>query len=134
MNNQASPTDILVIDDDIDFLDQQKLQLEAAGYAVRTAESMSQAAEQLDEKLPDLAICDLMMENLDAGFTLCYQIKKLDPSVPVILCTAVGSETSLDFDAATDEERSWVKADAMLAKPIRFEQLQREIARLLKEA
>ncbi len=38
----------------------------------------------------------------------------------------------MDFDAATDEERSWIKADAMLAKPIRFEQLKREIDRLLK--
>ena len=30
---------------------------------------------------------------------------------------------------ATDEERSWIQADALLAKPIRFEQLKREIDR-----
>ena len=50
----------------------------------------------------------------------------------LVLVTAVASETGLAFDAATDEERLWVKADAMLAKPIRFEQLRRLMARLLE--
>ena len=40
-----------------------------------------------------------MMENPDAGFTLCHRIRKQDPSIPVILVTSVNSETGLDFDA-----------------------------------
>ena len=40
---------------------------------------------------PDLAIVDLMMEYKDSGFALCYHIKKKDPSIPVILVTAVTS-------------------------------------------
>jgi CheY-like chemotaxis protein len=63
---------------------------------------------------------------------LCYHIKRKDPGIPVVLLTAVTHQTGLEFDAVTDEERSWVKADAMLAKPVRFEQLEREIERLLK--
>ncbi len=59
-------------------------------------------------------------------------MKKKYPGMPVVLVTAVTSETGLEFDAATDEERSWVKADALLAKPVRFEQLKREIERLAK--
>jgi hypothetical protein len=51
------------------------------------------------------------MENPDAGFTLCYHIRKQDASLPVILVTSVNSETGLDFDLATDEERSWIKID-----------------------
>ena len=39
-----------------------------------------------------------MMENVDAGFTLCYHIQKKDPTIPVILVTSVNSETGLDFD------------------------------------
>ncbi len=125
---------ILLVDDDIDFLAQQKLQLEAAGYDVRTAESQADAEQLLQSLAPDIAVLDLMMENMDGGFALCHHIKKKDPSTPVILCTAVASETSLQFDAATDEERSWVKADVLLAKPVRFEQLRQEIERLRKEA
>jgi two-component system, OmpR family, response regulator len=73
------------------------------------------------------------MEHTDSGFTLCHHIKKRYPDVPVIIITAVTSETGLEFDSYTAEERSWVKADSMLSKPIRVEQLLREIERLLPE-
>ncbi|MBD3290640.1 response regulator [candidate division KSB1 bacterium] len=128
-----SNTKILIVDDDIDFLTQLEINLKSEGYNVITAEGQQAAEEILKEITPDLAIVDLMMENMDGGFSLAYHIKKKDQSVPVILVTAVASETGLEFDAATDEERSWVKADVFLAKPIRFEQLLREIKKLLKQ-
>jgi hypothetical protein len=37
----------------------------------------------------------------------------------------------MDFALASDNDRAWIRADALLAKPIRFEQLRREIDRLL---
>lgn len=122
---------ILVVDDDIDYLTQIQTQLEAVGFEVTTAESVDAAREHLDKQRPNLAIVDLMMENYDDGFRLCHAIKKADASIPVILVTGVASETGIDFDASTKEERSWIKADVVLDKPIRFEQLQREIDRLL---
>ena len=51
--------------------------------------------------------------------------------MPVILVTGVAAETGLEFDSTTGEERSWIKADRVIAKPIRFEQLESEIARLV---
>jgi CheY-like chemotaxis protein len=83
---------------------------------------------------PDLAVVDLMMDNVDGGFTLCYHLKKRDPSIPVILVTSVNNETGLNFDAADPEQKSWIKADAFLSKPIRFEQLKKEVDRLLGAA
>ncbi len=124
---------ILVVDDDVDFIIQEKLQLEQAGYSVITAGSRKEAEEILERQRPDLALVDLMMEEVDGGFTLCYHIKRKDPTIPVIMVTAVASETGMAFNAATGEERQWVKADAVLAKPVRFEQLKREVDRLLKE-
>lgn len=123
---------ILVVDDDFDFREQMKLQLEAAGFRVLEAEGDPEAREVLKTARPDLAIVDLMMDHSDAGFALSHYIKRQDAGIPVILVTAVTAETGITFDAATDEERSWVKADALLAKPVRFEQLRREIDRLLK--
>ncbi|HNR36807.1 MAG TPA: response regulator [Candidatus Hydrogenedentes bacterium] len=122
---------IMVVDDDSDYRFQQRVQLEASGYAVIEADSAEQAMEELEKTRPDLALVDLMMEEMDAGFTLCYHIKKKYPDVPIILATAVTRETGLEFDASTSEERSWIKADVLLAKPIRFDQLRREIERLL---
>ncbi|MBN2713131.1 MAG: response regulator [Planctomycetes bacterium] len=123
---------ILIVEDDSDFRFQQKVNLEAAGFNVIMAENENAAREVMKENEFDLAIVDLMMEAVDAGFTLCYEIKKQWPHKPVILVSVVTHETGIEFDAATDEERSWVKADVLLAKPLRFEQLSHEIERLLK--
>jgi CheY-like chemotaxis protein len=122
---------VLLVDDDSDFLFQQKVQLEAAGFQVLTAAGQKQAEEILAQHRPDLAVVDLMMDNPDTGFTLCYRIRKKDPTIPVIMVTSVNSDTGLEFDMGTDEERSWIRADALLSKPIRFEQLKGEIDRLL---
>jgi DNA-binding response OmpR family regulator len=123
---------ILVVDDDVDFLAQHRIALEAAGFSVLTAAGQGPAEELLKQVRPDLAIVDVMMEYKDSGFALCHHIKKKDATIPVILITSVANETGLEFDAATREERSWVKADAMLVKPVRIEQLLWEIQQLLK--
>jgi len=123
---------VLLADDDEDFLTQMKVQLEAAGFEVIAAGGQAEAEKLFAAHEVDIAVLDLMMEHADGGFALCYHIKKARPGTPVILVTAVTNETGLEFDAATDEERNWVKADAMLAKPVRFEQLRREMHRLLE--
>ena len=122
---------ILVVDDDEDFRTQIALQLRASGFEVVTAEGEARAEEMLGDLRPDLAVIDLMMERMDGGFALAYRLKKQRPPVPVIMVTGVTSETGLDFSAATDAEKAWVKADAILSKPVRFEQLRVEIDRLL---
>jgi DNA-binding response OmpR family regulator len=122
---------VLLVDDDPDYLFQQKAHLEAAGFEVITAEGEKSAEKLLASRVPDVAVLDLMMENADGGFMLSYHIRKQHPQVPIVLVSAVNSETGLDFDARSDEQRKWIKADAFLAKPIRFEELKREIDRLL---
>lgn len=123
---------VLLVDDDLDYLAQQKLLLERAGHEVVTAESRAEAEERLETLRPDLIIVDLMMETDDAGFVLCHHVRRRHPEIPIILVTAVTAETGFEFSLGTQGERSWVKADAILAKPIRYEQLRREMERLLK--
>lgn len=124
---------VLVVDDDQDFLLQEKIQLEAQGYKVLTAETVQEAKDRLAECEPDVALVDLMLDQMDGGFALCHFIKKQNPKIPVIMISAVRSETGLDFGASTEEERAWVKADCFLAKPVRFEQLIGEIERLVED-
>lgn len=123
---------VLIVDDDADFQLQQKLQLERAGFTVHTCDTAKEGGEWLATNCPDLAVFDLMMEEEDAGFMLCHEARKRHPNLPIIMVTAVASEAGIDFDASTDEERSWIKADALLEKPIRFEQLKAEIDKLLR--
>ncbi len=121
----------LIVDDDPDFRDSLSAELAALGFDVRTCGSMSEGRHRFDEAHPDLAIVDLMLDEPDGGFVLCHMMKRARPDLPIIVCSAVKSETGMDFDIRTESERSWIKADAWMAKPIRFEQLTHEIERLM---
>jgi CheY-like chemotaxis protein len=129
MKNQKT---VLLVDDDVDYLFQMRFQLERIGFKVVTAESQKEAEEFIKILKPDLAIFDLMMENEDSGFILCYKMKRMHPDVPIILATAVSSETGMVFSVGSEEERKWIKADLYLEKGIRPDQLQKEIFKLLK--
>jgi CheY-like chemotaxis protein len=129
MKNQKT---ILLVDDDSDYLFQIKFQLERFGYKVVSADGQKEAENLIQSFKPDLAIFDLMMENEDSGFILCYKMKRRYPDVPIILATAVSAETGMSFGINSEEERKWIKADLYLEKGVRPEQLQMEIAKLLK--
>jgi CheY-like chemotaxis protein len=123
---------ILVVDDDPDITEQLSLLLKQEGYDVVAAAGREEAEQALLGGKPDLAILDLMMEHTDSGFMLCHEIKRLFPGTPVILLTSVKAATGLSFEAASAEQQSWVKADRVLDKPLRPEQLRNEVRRLLK--
>lgn len=123
---------VLIVDDDEDFLFQTKLKVEKLGCQVITADSQKEAELIIEKTKPDLAILDLMMENEDSGFILCYKMKKKYPDLPVIINTAVAAETGISFDASSDADKNWIKADLFLDKGIRTELFQRELAKLLK--
>jgi CheY-like chemotaxis protein len=123
---------ILVADDDPDYLFQTISNLERAGYKTVAVESQSEAESVISRFKPNLAIFDLMMENDDSGFILCYKLKKKYPDVPVILATAVSRETGISFSLDSESEKEWIRADRYLEKGIRADQLDQEIMKLLK--
>jgi DNA-binding response OmpR family regulator len=123
---------VLIVDDDADYLAQMEMQVRKLGFEVLTADSQKTGEEMLDLVKFDLAILDLMMENKDSGFILCYKMKKKNPAIPVIIASAVTAETGLNFGVETAADRSWIKADTFIEKGIRPDQLEREINKLLK--
>jgi DNA-binding NtrC family response regulator len=126
------PPVVLIVDDDPDFVDIQQAEFEAIGFDVLTAGSAAQAEDILQERRPDLAVVDLMMENSDAGFCLSHEMKCKYPEMPVMMVTSAGGITGVDFESLRGEARSWIPADVILSKPLRFEQIERELVRLLK--
>lgn len=129
MNNRNNT--ILIVDDDIDILEQTKQHLEMAGYETIRAENQKEAEEILESMKPDLAVLDLMMENPDSGFVLSYKIKRKFPDVPIIIVTAVTCQTKIPFGPVSPKDYSWIKADVVIEKEIRYEQLIGEVKRLL---
>jgi two-component system, OmpR family, response regulator len=130
--NAIKTKTILVVDDDQDILEQMKMHIEGFGFEVVTADGQVEAEKLIETMKPDLALIDLMMENKDSGFILSYRIKKKYPDTPVIIATAVTSETGLMFSVESEEDKNWIKADLYLEKGLRPDQLHREINKLLK--
>jgi CheY-like chemotaxis protein len=127
---------ILIVDDDYDFLEINRLILERAGYRVATAAEPQQALQLMEEEKPDLVITDLMMTSLDSGFLFARTIKQ-DPryaGTPVIIATSVSSALGLDFSPRTEEDRAHMHADAYFDKPLDSAQLLATIAELLGRA
>lgn len=123
----------LIADDDVDYNTQLTYELQRMGFKVISTESQKEAEKVIETTKPDLAIFDLMMDNRDSGFILSYKMKKKYPDVPVIILSAVTSDTGMMFGVDTDEEKAWIKADVYLEKGLRIEQFEMEIKQLLNK-
>lgn len=123
---------ILLVDDDIDYLNQTKSIIENFGHEVIAAYGQKEAEEVITKHQPDLVILDLMMENKDSGFILSWKIKQTYPSVPVIIATAVTADTGMVFELDSEDDKKWIKADLYLEKGLRPDQLKCEINKLLR--
>jgi CheY-like chemotaxis protein len=111
---------ILLVDDDVDFVEMNRRILEAKGYCVEVAYDADEALAHLARAVPDLVITDLVMKTLDAGFSLSRRIKE-DPrlrGVAVIITTSVTSRMGLDFRPRTAEDLAAMHADAYFDKPV----------------
>lgn len=123
---------VLIVDDDPDYLEQLKSKVSGFGFDTLTASSRKEAEALLETTKPDLNIFDLMMETQDSGFILAYKSKQKYPEVPIIIASAVTTETGITFKVETEEDKKWIKADLYIEKGIRNDQLLREINKLLK--
>ena len=90
------PINILIVDDERDFVEVLSLRLTDAGHRVRAAysgkEALSVLAETEPETLPDIdvVILDIKMPGMD-GIETLKQIKANYPVVEVILLTGHGA-------------------------------------------
>ena len=115
---------ILVVDDDASLRRILELQLEEAGYEVRTARDPAEALARLEESTPALVLTDLKMPGA-SGLDLLRTLRARHPELTVIIITAFGSiETAVEA----------MKAGAYdyLTKPIDYEQLLLVVRRALE--
>ena len=79
-------TEILIVDDNIDIRNIINELIVDAGYATRIAANFSQAINEIDKKIPDVAILDVKLEKGDKdGIELLSYIKDKDKDIPVIV-------------------------------------------------
>ena len=128
-------TQIVIVDDDTDFLDAQKHILEARGYAVTCFVDPADALEAMTKHKPDLVITDLMMSALHTGFSFARALKERPTlcDVPVVIVTAISSQCGYDLRPNTPADLDDMHADAYFEKPIAVEALSAKIELLLLE-
>lgn len=84
---------ILVVDDEPDIVDLVRYNLEKAGFTVVAAMDGERALQEVERRLPDLIILDLMLPGID-GTEVCRLLKQRDTTrlIPIIMLTAKGEE------------------------------------------
>ena len=81
-------TEILIIDDNADIRNIINDLIIEAGYKTRLAANYNQALNEIDKKLPDVAIIDVKLDKGDNdGLELLTHIKSKDKNIPVITIT-----------------------------------------------
>lgn len=79
---------IMVVDDDVDFLEEIRLTLMEGGYEVVTCQNSSSALSTIYENKPRCLLLDVRMPALD-GQDLLLLIRRKYPDLPVIICTGL---------------------------------------------
>jgi DNA-binding response OmpR family regulator len=125
---------ILLVDDDVDFIDLNKAVLENNGFDVVTAFSGREATDKVSFERPDLIVLDLMLEKHDTGFAFAKALKAnpLHQKIPILMLTAVAGETGYDFSQELDGY--WMKTDDYASKPLLPEELIKRVTMLLAKA
>lgn len=129
---QTAPT-ILLVDDDVDFLELTRQILLAQGFKVECATDPGQALRVVTAAPPALVITDLMMTTLDAGVSLAAQIKATPgcQETPIILMTAAASARGFNLTPRTQADLTAMQIDAFFAKPAPVKDLLAKITELL---
>ncbi len=82
---------ILVVDDEVEVCNTLKKFLTSKGYEVYTALDGETAVSKTKEVRPHIVLLDIVMPGM-SGIDTLKEIKKVDPSVGVIMVTALVDE------------------------------------------
>lgn len=119
---------ILLVDDDRDFVEINKMILEKEGYQIIVGYNPTEGFELLTKEKPDLLILDVMMVEPDDGFAMAQKIRREKIDVPMIMLTSVSKVTGMKFDK--DEEM--VPVNEFIEKPVAKEKLLEAVKKYIK--
>jgi len=128
--------DILIIEDDKDLVDTIRIVLDSKAYQVRAAYNGKQGYAEIEEKIPDIIILDVMMSTDTEGFDLAYKLQRDEnyKKIPILMLTSFPSkmveEGPEKFQHILGE--GW-PVTLFFEKPIDPEELLSAIEKILRE-
>ena len=120
---------ILLVDDDVDFVEINRIALESSGYQVVIAHDADEAMRCVELSHIDGAILDVMMTRPDEGFHLARSMRKHArvKDVPLIMLTSVNAVHEAQGHPLRlndkDRDEAWLPVDKFLDKPVTPERL-----------
>jgi formate transporter len=120
---------ILVVDDDPDFVEITRTILRKEGYEIASAASGEQAFQMMKKERPDLVLLDVIMATPLDGVDLSGRMAR-DPElkeVPIVMISSIDS--SQHAELLPDDAR--IPIDAWISKPVNPEHLLRTVRRFL---
>jgi CheY-like chemotaxis protein len=120
---------VLLVDDDVDLLDINRITLEAGGFNVVTAENGDDAMRIATTRRVDVAVLDVMMTTPTEGFLLARAMRQDDRTkhIPLLMLTSVNAESEAQGSSFRftdrDKDPQWLPVDRFVDKPVKPEDL-----------
>ena len=118
---------ILIVDDDPDFVKATRIVLEGEGYQVNSAAGGKEGFKRMLKKKPDLVILDVMMDSVLDGVSISRKMHEnpTTTNIPILMVTSIANTDYAEL-FPTDE---YIHIEAFLSKPIDPENLIKKIRR-----
>jgi len=119
---------ILIVDDNEMTLDLLTKILELDGYKVTMAHNAKEAIDSAVKKMPDLALLDVMMPEMD-GYELCRKMRQppFNAKIPIVLLTAMNSDGEQAQAMAAGANEIWSKPFDMQIFRQRIDELVKKV-------
>lgn len=119
---------VLLVDDDPDFLEITRLVLIHHGIEVLTASTREQAMSFLQREHPDVILLDVMMTYTLDGLDMVAQIRRLPEfrDTPILVISSLSQSQVSEMLPAS----SFQQIQGWLVKPIRLEDLAQKVREL----
>jgi CheY-like chemotaxis protein len=128
----AKDIQLLVIDDDPEYVEGIQSTLEKAGYVVDVAYNPKEGFKALESKKYDLLLLDIMMGRGAEGVMMARKINK-DPvlrKIPVLIITGIREQMAFLFPGQPVHPR-FLPTDELLEKPVPPDLLLEKVSQLL---
>ncbi len=125
---------VLVVDDDIDYVESTGAILEANGYEVVAAYDGKEGFDKARSELPQVILVDLMMNTINEGYDLVRNIRsdnRFDQVPLIMISSAHQVEAFKNANFVPDEV--WFPIDMFLDKPVDKETLLKHMSKMLKK-
>ncbi|MDL2249088.1 two-component system alkaline phosphatase synthesis response regulator PhoP [Lachnospiraceae bacterium PF1-21] len=116
---------ILLVDDDREYIDTIKLAIATPGYRIVTEYNPIEALSRFTRESYDLVVTDYKMENID-GLRLIKTMKEIRPTVKIIMLTGYQAE-DIEHIALN------LKVDFFLSKEKSLEMINHYVLRILRD-